>query len=195
LTPPVNPFPKESIMVRGNAGIAVFLILVLAAPAVSAQTQMSKGTGSNRKLIEEVRHRLVLLPYYNVFDNLSFTVEENTVVLTGQVVRASLKSDAESAVRRLEGVNKVANEIEVLPLSPTDDRLRIALYRAIYGSEPLQVKYAVRSVPPIHIIVNNGQISLEGVVDSQSDKALIGIVANGVPEVFSVKNNLRVQER
>ena len=157
--------------------------------------QLGKGSGVNNRLAQEVRHQLLMLPYYNVFDNLEFQVQGDTVSLKGQVTRPSLKSDAEDAVRRLEGVKKIINEIEVLPVSPDDDRIRIAEYRAIYSKEPLQMKYGVRSVPPIHIIVKNGNVTLEGVVDGQADKDLAGIAANGVPGVFSVKNNLRVEPR
>jgi hyperosmotically inducible periplasmic protein len=177
-------------------GLAILMTLGLAASFAFSQAQMSRGTGINRKLQEEVRHQLVMLPYYNVFDNLVFRIEGgNTVVLMGQVVRPSLKSDAESSVRRLEGVSKVVDEIEVLPLSPMDDQLRIALYRAIYSKEPLQIKYGVRSVSPIHIIVKNGNVTLEGVVDSETDKNLAGLAANGVPNVFSVTNNLRIEAK
>jgi hyperosmotically inducible protein len=180
----------------GKCSAFGLLLFAIAAPWTFSQVQMGRGAGVNRRLAEEVRHQLILLPHYNVFDNLVFRIEGgNAVVLMGQVVRSSLKSDAESAVRRLEGVTKVANEIEVLPLSPMDDRLRIALYRAIYSQEPLQVKYGVRSVSPIHIIVKNGGVTLEGVVDSEGDKNLAGIAANGVANVFSVTNNLKVETK
>ena len=170
--------------------------LFLSALPVSAQSQLSKGSGVNTALIREVRHQLVMLPYYNVFDNLEFKVEGgSTVVLMGEVTRPTLKSDAETVVRRLEGVTKIVNDIKVLPVSPADDRIRIAEYRAIYSKEPLQMKYGVRAVPPIHIIVENGNVTLEGVVDSQADKDLAGIAANGVPGVFSVKNNLRIEQK
>jgi len=157
---------------------------------------MGKGSGVNTQLAQEVRHQLLMLPYYNIFDNLEFRIEgADTVVLQGQVTRPSLKSDAEDAVRRLEGTRKIVNEIEVLPISPDDGRIRIAEYRAIYSKEPLQMKYGVRSVPPIHIIVKNSNVTLEGVVDSQADKDLAGVAANGVSGVFSVKNNLRAESR
>ena len=161
---------------------------------LAAQTQLGKGSGINTRLAEQIRRELIMLPYYSVFDNLGFRIEGgNTVVLSGQVVRPSLKSEAESVARRLEGVSKVVNDIEVLPVSPMDDQIRIAEYRAIYSKEPLQIKYGMRSVPPIHIIVKNGNVTLEGVVDSQADKELAGLAANGVSNVFSVKNNLRVE--
>jgi hyperosmotically inducible protein len=118
-------------------------------------------------------------------------VDGSTVTLLGQVTRPSLKSDAENAVKHIEGVEKVDNQIEVLPPSPMDDQLRIALFRAIYGYEPLQ-KYALGVQKPIRIIVKNGRVTLEGVVDSESDKNLVNLRANSVPGVFSVTNNLRV---
>lgn len=149
------------------------------------------GAPSNR-LLREVRHELVMLPYYGVFDNLSYRVDGSTVTLMGQVTRPTLKSDSENVVKRIEGVDRVVNNIEVLPNSPSDDRLRLAIYRAVYGQATLN-RYALNAVPPIHIIVNNGNVSLEGVVANESDKNVANIQANGVPGVFSVKNNLQVE--
>jgi hyperosmotically inducible protein len=134
-----------------------------------------------------------MLPYLDVFDNLSFNVDEGTVTLTGQVTRPTLKGDAEKAVKRIEGVEKVDNQIEVLPLSPHDDRLRLSLYRAIYGF-PSMNRYALPVIKPIRIIVKNGNVTLEGIVDNQADKSVANIRANGVHGVFSVTNNLRVGE-
>ena len=130
-----------------------------------------------------------MLPYYGVFDNLSYRVDGDRVTLFGQVARPTLKSDAENVVKRIEGVTAVVNEIEVLPLSPNDDRLRKRLYRAIYSKPQLQ-RYTLMAVPPIHIIVKNGHVALEGVVANEGDKNIAGIAANGVSGVFSVKNNL-----
>ena len=144
-------------------------------------------------LQKEVRHELVMLPWYSVFDNLEFKIEGDRVILMGQVVRASTKSDAEARVKKIEGVSGVENQIEVLPLSPMDDRLRRALFRAIY-SEPVLEKYALQAVPPIHIIVKNGHVTLEGVVDSENDKNVANIRANGVAGAFSVTNHLRVEK-
>ena len=143
------------------------------------------------RLAKEVRHELVMLPYYSVFDNLAFQVNGDKVTLLGQVTRPTLKSDAENVVKSIEGVASVTNKIEVLPLSPMDDQLRRALYRAIYGEAGLQ-RYANQAVPSIHIIVSNGNVTLEGVVDNEMDKNLAGLHANQVPNVFSVKNNLVV---
>lgn len=148
---------------------------------------------NNEKLIRQVRHELVMLPFYDVFDNLAYRVDGDKVTLFGQVVRPTLKTDAERVVKRLEGVSTVQNEIEVLPVSPNDDRLRMRLYRAIYSKAPLQ-RYSLRAVPPIHIIVKNGNVTLEGAVGSEADKNIAGIAANGVSGVFSVKNNLVVDK-
>lgn len=143
------------------------------------------------KITREVRHELVMLPYYGVFDNLAYRVDGSKVTLFGQVVRPTLKSDAEHAVKKIEGVQTVDNEIEVLPLSPNDDQIRRAAYRQIYTKAPLQ-RYQMGAVPPIHIIVKNGNITLVGIVDNEGDKDLAGIAANGVPGSFKVTNELVV---
>ncbi len=148
---------------------------------------------SSERLIKAVRHELVMLPYYDVFDNLAYRVDGDKVTLFGQVVRPTLKSSAENVVKKIEGVSSVQNEIEVLPLSPNDDRLRQRLFRAIYSKGPLQ-RYSLRAVPPIHIIVKNGNVTLEGAVANQGDKNIANIAANGVSGVFSVKNNLVVDK-
>jgi hyperosmotically inducible protein len=165
------------------------LVLVVGASILAAA---DSTTVAGDKLAKEIRHELVMLPYYNVFDNLAYKVDGRKVTLLGQVVRPTLKSDAERVVKSIEGVEAVDNQIEVLPLSPNDDRLRIALYRAIYGDPSFQ-RYGMQAVPPIHIIVKNGQVTLEGVVASEADKNLANIRANSVPGVFSVTNNLRVE--
>ncbi len=133
-----------------------------------------------------------MLPYYGVFDNLEYRVDGSAVTLMGQVTRPTLKSDAENVVKRIEGVDRVINNIEVLPLSPNDDRIRMQVYRSVYGQPNLN-RYAMNAVPPIHIIVNNGNVTLVGVVANESDKNIAGIQASGTPGVFSVKNNLRVE--
>jgi hyperosmotically inducible periplasmic protein len=150
------------------------------------------GTSGEERITREVRHELVMLPYYSVFDNLAYKVEDGTVTLLGQVVRPSLKNDAENVVKKIEGVEKVVNNIEVLPTSPNDDRIRHAAFRTIY-SFPMLSKYAWGAVPPIHIIVASGHLTLEGVVDNDNDKNVAGIQAKSVPGVFSVTNNLRVE--
>jgi hyperosmotically inducible protein len=135
-----------------------------------------------------------MLPYYGVFDNLAYKVDpDGTVTLLGQVALPTLKSDAENAVKRIEGVEKVVNNLEVLPTSGNDDRIRRATYRAIYGNSVLS-QYQLRAVPPIHIIVKNGHVTLEGAVARQMDKQIAGMQANGVHGAFSVTNNLVVDE-
>jgi hyperosmotically inducible protein len=146
---------------------------------------------AQERITREVRHELLMLPYFGVFDSIAYKVNGFTVTLLGQVVRPSLKSDAENVVKHIEGVEKVDNQIEVLPPSPIDDRLRLELYRAIYGYPALE-KYALGVQKPIRIIVKNGHVTLEGVVDNDADKNFAGLRANGVPGIFSVTNNLQV---
>lgn len=173
----------------------VFSVAVGCAPDAAAQPQAGQHKRSEEKyrerLAKRVRHQLVMLPWYSVFDNLAFQINGDKVTLYGQVTRPVLKSDAEAAVKSLEGVATVANHIEVLPASPMDYQLRRAVFRAIYGYPALQ-RYAIMAVPPIHIIVKNGNVTLEGVVDNVSDKNLANLRAEQVPNVFSVKNNLVV---
>jgi len=145
------------------------------------------------RIIQEIRHELATLPYYGVFDWLEFEMKpDNTVLLRGQVVRPTTKSDAEARVRKVPGVSKVINEIEVLPPSPEDDRLRLELYRAIYGSDSPLFRYATQAIPSIHIIVKNGRATLKGIVDSKSDADLANVRARGVPGLFEVKNELQI---
>lgn len=147
---------------------------------------------AQQRLSREVRHELVMLPYYGVFDNLTYKIDGYAVELAGQVTRPTLKTDAERVVKRIEAVEKVVNHIEVLPVSPNDDRLRLAVYRAIYGHATLN-RYALRAVPPIHIIVKNGNVTLEGAVANESDSRVANIEARSVAGVFSVTNNLKVE--
>ena len=177
---------------------ALFVAALLCAPvlglpnyAAAGPRDEKKQRGEPKSIANEVRHRLVMLPWYSVFDNLAYQVEGDKVTLYGQVTRPTLKSDAEAVVKGIEGVSTVANNIEVLPPSPMDDQLRRALYRAIYGDAGLP-RYSIQAVPSIHIIVKNGNVTLEGVADSEADKNLAGLRANQVPNVFSVKNNLIV---
>lgn len=166
-------------------------VLLMASAAWGQGNQMQAPPQAEQRIQREVRHQLLLLPYLTVFDNLSYKVEGYTVTLMGQVTRPTLKSDAENVVKHIEGVEKVDNQIEVLPTSPMDDGLRRRLFVAIYGFPGLQ-KYAMPVVKPIRIIVKNGHVTLEGVVDSEADKNTAGIRANGVPGIFSVTNNLQV---
>jgi hyperosmotically inducible protein len=171
------------------------LAILLATSTAPAQPQTDSHQRNDKKihdnLIKEVRHQLLLLPYYSVFDNLLFKVEGDKVTLMGQVVRPSLRSDAESAVKGIESVSSVDNQIEVLPVSVMDDQLRRAVFRALYGDTALS-RYGMSALPSIHIIVKNGNVTLEGVVDSEGDRSLANLRANGVPNVFSVTNNLTV---
>jgi hyperosmotically inducible periplasmic protein len=155
------------------------------------QDRNQPSAKSQERITKEVRHELLMLPYFGVFDNIAYKVDGFTVTLLGQVVRPSLKSDAENVVKHIEGVEKVDNQIEVLPTSPMDDGLRRRLYRAIYGYPALE-KYALGVQKPIRIIVKNGHATLEGVVDNDADKNIAGLRANGVPGIFSVTNNLQV---
>jgi len=152
--------------------------------AVSAQ--------DSSEIQREVMHELRMLPYYSVFDDLKFAVNGTTVTLSGDVVNPSVKSDAESAAKHVKGVTNVVDNINVLPPSPDDDRIRRAEYRAIYSEAQLS-KYSYNAVQGIHIIVNNGHVTLEGDVDNQADKNVANIRANSVPGVFSVANNLQVR--
>ncbi len=170
--------------------LQIFTVAVLTALTLAAQQRPASERAVER-IQKEVRHELLMLPYLNVFDNLAYKVEGYKVTLLGQVTRPVVKSDAERAVKGIEGVEQVDNQIEVLPVSPNDDRLRLRLFRAIYGFGPLE-KYALGVHRSIRIIVKGGHATLEGVVDSQADKDAAGIRANGVSGVFSVTNNLRV---
>ena len=157
--------------------------------AVQQNNQITPA--AENRIQKEVRHQLLMLPYYNVFDNLAYKVEGYTVTLVGQVTNPVLKSDAQNVVKGIEGVEQVNNQIEVLPVSPMDEGLRRRLFVAIYGFPALQ-KYDMPVVKPIRIIVKNGHVTLEGVVDSEADKNTVGIRANSVPGIFLVTNNLRV---
>ena len=142
-------------------------------------------------LSREVHHQLVMVPYFSVFDNLEYSIKGSVVTLTGQVTNGSVKDEAGSYVKGIEGVTAVHNNIEILPASPNDDQIRRAEYRAIYGFPALQ-RYAEGAIQPIHIIVNMGHVTLEGVVANQSDRDLANIRANGVPGVFTVTNHLKL---
>lgn len=161
---------------------------------ITLASLMLLGQQPRTRLERQVRHELITLPFLGVFDNLSFKVDGSRVTLYGQVTRPTLRSSAERVVKDLEGIEVVDNQIEVLPLSPNDDRIRIAAWRAIYGYPALQ-RYQLGSIAPIRIIVKNGNITLEGVVLNEGDKNIAGIRANGVPGAFSVTNNLLTETR
>jgi hyperosmotically inducible periplasmic protein len=197
----------------GLIGIAV-LLLVTATMAQGNQNSAGSGTnaitesipvipgvaeikGPNRgdtRIAREVRHELLMLPYYSLFDDLRYRVNGSTVDLLGDVNTPSLKGDAEAAVKRIEGVEKVNNQINILPPSSSDDRIRQRTARAIFSFGGLS-RYGWEAAPSIHIIVKNGRTTLLGVVDSEADKNAAGIRANGVPGVFNVTNNLVVAKR
>jgi hyperosmotically inducible periplasmic protein len=151
------------------------------------------GPADESRLVKEVRHQLVMLPYYSVFDDIGFTVNGGNITLQGQVTQPVVKDDAGRAVKKVEGVTNVSNNIEVLPLSPNDDNIRRGVYRAIYGDATLSTRYGFRSLPSIHIIVKNGNVRLEGVVANEMDRNIAGLRANGVPGAFHVENDLKVE--
>jgi hyperosmotically inducible protein len=173
------------INARKGKVFAMLAILLIAGGTVLAK-------GRPRSLQQQIRHELVTLPYYGVFDNLAFKVDGGTVTLYGQVVRPTTKSDAEYRVARLNGVNRVINNIEVLPLSSFDDSIRQRTYRAVFRSGGLY-RYAQGANPSIHIVVDRGHVTLEGVVANKMDSQLAYMAASGVPGVFSVTNHLRVE--
>src|ERR1700737_1269459 len=188
-----NPMPtmRQSMVTVSLVALSLVPGALQATARAQEPSKNPRDAKSAQNLAREVRPQLVLLPYYSVFDNLAFRVDGDHVTLEGQVSRPTLKSDAENVVKSIEGVRSVTNNIEVLPTSPMDDQLRRALFQAIY-SDPSLSRYAWSAVPSIHIIVQNGNGTLEGVVDNETDKNLAGIRANSVPNVFSVKNNLVV---
>jgi hyperosmotically inducible protein len=166
-------------------------LMVAALVAAAAFVQAAPPTLT--PLENKVRHELVMLPYMNMFDNVSFRVDGSTVTLFGEVTKPVLKSDAENVVKRVEGVTRVENQIEVLPLSPMDDGIRSRTARAIYAYPALS-RYGAGTQPSIHIIVKNGNVTLVGFVSSDMDKQLAYIRANGVPGVFAVNNQLQIQK-
>src|SRR5215471_8499236 len=175
-----------------STSLMVCLLTLMSLTMAAQNAQRGQPSAkSEERITREVRHELLMLPYFGVFDNIAYKVDGYTVTLVGQVVRPSLKSDAEHAVKRIEGVEQVDNQIEVLPPSNMDDRLRLQLFRAIYRYAPLQ-KYELGVQKPIRIIVKNGRVNLEGVVDNDTDKNLANLRANSVPGIFSVTNNLQV---
>ena len=170
----------------------LLLLVLLGLPLILyGQTPRQIPPQASERIAKEVRHEIIMLPYYGVFDDIKYSVNGYDVTLMGQVTNPTLKRDAENVVKHIEGVEKVDNQIEVLPLSNFDDGLRLRLYRAIYGFPALE-KYAMPVIKPIRIIVKNGHVTLEGVVDNQTDKDMAGLRANGVSGVFSVTNNLVV---
>jgi hyperosmotically inducible periplasmic protein len=174
-----------------NIILAIAATLAIATSAAVAAPVTSNDQGlSQQQIMKKVQKELVTLPYYGVFDNLAYQVEGDTVTLYGQVVRPTTRSDAEHRVARIKGVERVVNQIEVLPLSSFDDSIRVRTYRTLFRTGGLY-RYAMGANPSIHIVVNRGHVTLEGVVSNEGDKNLAYIAARGVPGVFSVTNNLR----
>jgi hypothetical protein len=176
-------------------GLVVVLGLPIAGYSQNLDHPQDRQERQTAALKDEVRHQLVMLPYFSVFDWLEAQVSpDGTVTLMGEVTQPILKSDAEKSIKRLESATSVVNKIEVLPLSNMDDQIRGAVYRAIYMNDSPLFKYALRSVGPIHILVKNGHVTLKGIVANSGDKQLAYMAANSVPGVFSVENQLKVEE-
>ena len=175
-------------MMRMKSKLMLVLALVVLAASVAVA---GVAPPAQQRTMDKVHKELVTLPYYGVFDNLAYKVEGDTVTLYGQVRNPTTRHDAERRVARIEGVNHVINQIEVLPVSGFDDSTRARVYRAVFRTGGLY-RYAMGANPSIHIIVKNGRVSLEGVVSNQMDSQLAYMAARGVPGVFSVTNNLRV---
>jgi hyperosmotically inducible protein len=171
---------------------AMVLSLSMATMVASGMANPAGDAATTEKTLKKIRKELVTLPFYSVFDNLSFKYEEGVVTLYGQVSRPTLRKDAERVVEKVSGVDQVVNRIEVLPLSSFDNQIRLATYRAIYRQPGLD-RLSFQANPPIHIVVKNGNVTLEGVVPTKGDSIRAYLAANGVSNVFSVTNNLRVE--
>jgi hyperosmotically inducible protein len=178
-----------AVLALGTTGLAV----ASSTDQASQQVTSNANQRMEQRLSGEVRHELNMIPQFTVFDNLAYRVDGGTVTLFGQVRDAIVKDSAEARVKHLEGVERVDNQIEILPASFNDDRIRRQIARAVFNDSRL-FNYGIQSVPPIHIIVKNGHVNLEGVVRTQTDKDDAFIRANGVPGVFSVENNLQVEQ-
>ncbi len=178
-----------------NKVVALAAALVIAASvAVAAPAKTTDARSvSYEQLAKKVRKELVTLPWYGVFDNLAYEIDGSTVTLHGQVVRPTTRMDAERRVRRLSGVERVVNKIEVLPLSSFDDSIRMSAYHTLYGWNSPLFRYGQGANPSIHIVVNHGHLTLEGVVANEGDRRLANVLVNSVPGVFSVTNNLRAE--
>ena len=202
------------IDLRKSLAAGLFGLLLFTSANIEAQAQTTNGYSEQDvlRIAKQVRKSILTLPEYGVFDYLHFAIKGNTVILRGEASRPILKSSAENVVKKIEGVGSVENDIEVLPNSPNDDRIRAAVYRRIYGQPSLQ-KYTsnrgprfssltrrtmgITYDPPIgyhaiHIIVKNGNVTLYGIVDNEADFAMAEMQANQTPGVFSVDNDLQV---
>jgi hyperosmotically inducible periplasmic protein len=193
----VYPMKLRYSWLPGGSIPAVAMLLVSA----MAYAQTPPGTSAPQReeetrnaLFRAVRHQLLQLPFYSVFDYVDFSIDGDKVTLTGQVQRPTLKTHAEAAVKSLEGVGSVVNNIETVPASASDHELGRNIYRAIYEDAILQ-KYAVEPIPSIHIIVKNGYVTLEGAVNSEADKTLAGGLAGKVANSTGLRNNLVVRKK
>ena len=166
-------------------------VLAVALTAAGATRPSTADQREQDRITREVHHELVMIPQLTIFDNLAYKVDGGTVTLMGQVRDPIIKDEAAKAVKGIEGVEQVVNNIEILPPSTFDDRTRRQVARALFADDRL-FRYSMGALPPIHIIVKGGHVTLEGVVDNQVDKDEAGLRANGVPGVFSVQNNLRI---
>jgi len=186
--------------IRGKFAPFLIIVLVLAVLSLRAQHPPSAKPAAaapkteESQLSREIRHQLIVLPYYSVFDYIAFTLDGNKITLTGYVLRPTLKANAEAAVKSLEGVSSVKNLIEVLPKSPTDDDSRRAVYRAVFEDSTLQ-RYAAQEVPLIHIILRNGEVTLEGAVSTEAEKNLASTRVSGVSGISTVKNNISIRAK
>lgn len=178
----------SAVLALGTTGLA----FAASPDQPSQQIANNADTRLEQRLSSQVRHELNMIPQFTVFDNLAYRVDGGTVTLVGQVRDAIVKDSAEARVKHLEGVERVDNQIEILPASFNDDRIRRQVARAVFN-DPRLFNYAIQPTPPIHIIVKNGNVDLEGVVRTQAEKDDAFIRANGVSGVFSVKNNLQVE--
>jgi hyperosmotically inducible protein len=179
----------SAVLALGTTGLA----FAASVDQPSQQITNSANARLEQRLSNEVRHELNMIPQFTVFDNLAYRVNGGTVTLFGQVRDAIVKDSAEARVKHLEGVERVDNQIEILPASFNDDRIRGRVARAVFNDSRL-FNYGIQTVPPIHIIVKNGHVNLVGMVRTQADKDDAFIRANGVSGVFSVENNLQVEQ-
>jgi hyperosmotically inducible protein len=173
--------------------ITVALLTIVVMNPILAVPSNNATEAPRAETLRKIRRELVTLPFYGVFDNLAYSYEDGVVTLSGQVVRPTTRSDAARRIERLAGVDQVINKIEVLPLSRFDDQIRLATFRAIYRQPGLD-QLSLQAVPPVHIIVKNGNITLEGVVPNEGDSIRAYIAARGVANAFSVTNNLRIEK-
>jgi len=179
---------EEKKMKRWTPTITMSAAMLLA----SSVSMWAIPQGNNAQIAEQIRKEIVTLPFYSIFDNVEFQLNDGALELSGEVYRPVMKGMIEKVAQRVTGVNSVVNNIEILPLSPFDDRIRVALARQLYGNQVF-TRLSIQAVPPVHIVVKNGNVTLEGVVNSELQKNVAFHVANGIHGVFSVTNNLRTE--